>query len=168
MIRINMIVFLLLCCVAVVAQRRLSVLDMETHNPIADANVVSERFKATTDSLGRIVIPDSCKSLIVSHVNYESDIVNTDETNDTIYLLSKLLKLPEVVVFGNGKDRDYSQLQYSLKLDKIEAQLLAANPNGGTGGGLGALISYLLPKKWRPGYGKKSRKERLKEILDNY
>ena len=149
-----------------VAQRRLVVVDVETLIPVAGANVVSREGTVTTDSLGHVSVSDSCKSLSLSHVNYESRLINLNELRDTVFMISKLLNLKEVVVFGHGKKRDYSELQRRLGLDRVEAQLAAA---GSPGMDLVALFNTLfVPKKWRASYRKKQRMKRLKEILDSY
>lgn len=150
----------------VVAQRRLVVVDVETLIPVAGANVVSREGTVTTDSLGHVSVSDSCKSLSLSHVNYESRLINLNEVRDTVFMISKLLNVKEVIVFGHGKKRDYSELQRRLGLDRVEAQLAAA---GSPGMDLVALFNTLfVPKKWRASYRKKQRMKRLKEILDSY
>jgi hypothetical protein len=149
-----------------VAQRRLVVVDVETLIPVAGANVVSREGTMTTDSLGHVSVSDSCKSLSFSHVNYESRLINLNEVRDTVFMISKLLNVKEVIVFGHGKKRDYSELQRRLGLDRVEAQLAAA---GSPGMDLVALFNTLfVPKKWRASYRKKQRMKRLKEILDSY
>ena len=149
-----------------VAQRRLVVVDVETLIPVAGANVVSREGTVTTDSLGHVSVSDSCKSLSFSHVNYESRLINLNEVRDTVFMISKLLNVKEVIVFGHGKKRDYSELQRRLGLDRVEAQLAAA---GSPGMDLVALFNTLfVPKKWRASYRKKQRMKRLKEILDRY
>ena len=150
------------------AQRRLVVVDVETLAPVVGANVVSRDSTQTTDSIGHVFVSDSCMTITFSHVNYESRIINLDEVRDTVFMISKLLNLKEVVVFGHGKNRDYSDLQKSLKRDKIEAQLAAADPSVGFRIDLAKVVNAVIPKRWRPGYRKEQRKKRLKEILDNY
>ena len=54
-------------------------------------------------------------------------------------------------------------------MDKIDAQLAAANPNGGIN--LIALFNKLMPKKWLQKLRKNTKQERLKRIqkmLDEY
>ena len=85
------------------AQRRLVVVDVETLMPVAGANVSSKDGNLTTDSLGFFSVSDSCKTLSFSHVNYESRLVNLKEVRDTIFLISKLLNIKEVIVFGHGQ-----------------------------------------------------------------
>lgn len=146
--------------------RQIVVVDFETLVPIAGVNVTSREGIQVTDSLGCFAVGDSCRTLVFSHVNYESRVVNTDEVNDTVLMVSKQLNVKEVVVFGKAKNKeDLSALQNSLRLDKTEAQLLAANP--ASGGNLLQLLSYVIPKKWRK-ESKKSHKERLKRMLEEY
>ena len=168
MCRPIIIMLLLLCSAGLSAQRRLKVIDVETHLPIADVSVVGRYGTYLSDSLGRVSVPDSTLTLTFSHVGYDSRIVNLSEVRDTVFLISKLLFLNEVVVLGENKSKqpDYSGLQ--LKIDPVEAQLLGANPNGGVSLSLGKVVNSILPKRWRPGYKKAMRKERLKKILDDY
>lgn len=58
--------------------------------------------------------------MVFSHVNYESRIINMEEVRDTVYLISKLLNVKEVVVFGKAKPRSFIsvyvlQMQTKLK-----------------------------------------------------
>lgn len=147
------------------AQQRRVVVDIETLIPINGVNIASREGTITSDSLGWFSVSDSCRSLAFSHVNYESRIVNMEEVNDTVFLISKLLNIKEVVVFGHAQYRDdMKALKKQLRLEKNEAALLAANPAGGN---LLALIGYVIPKKWRQSK-KEARRERLKRILEEY
>ena len=155
----------MLSCLSATAQRKMVVVDIETLIPINGGNITSKDGTITSDSLGYFPVPDSCRSLAFSHVNYESRIVNMEEVNDTVFLISKLLNIKEVVVFGHAQYRDdMKALKKQLRLEKNEAALLAANPAGGN---LLALIGYIIPKKWRQSK-KAARRERLKRILEEY
>ena len=160
---------LLLLITAVVsqafAQRRLVVVDVETLVPVIGANVVSADGNTTTDSLGYFSVSDSCRSLAFSHVNYEPRMINLTEVRDTVYLISKLLNVREVVVFGHGPhDVLPEALKKQLKINKTEAELAAANPGGAN---LLPLLARLIPKKWRRNK-KEERLKRLKQILEDY
>ena len=160
---------LLLLITAVVsqafAQRRLVVVDVETLIPVAGANVVSKDGNTTTDSLGYFSVSDSCRSLAFSHVNYEPRMINLTEVRDTVYLISKLLNVREVVVFGHGPhDVLPEALKKQLKINKTEAELAAANPGGAN---LLPLLARLIPKKWRKNK-KEERMKRLRQILEDY
>jgi len=133
---------------------------------VAGTNVVTKESTAQTDSMGCITVSDSCRTLVFSHVNYESRMLNLEEVKDTVYLISKLLNLKEVVVFGQDKRGDkIKDLKNQLGLSKTDAQLIAANPASGMN--LFGLIGKLIPKKWRKSK-KESRRERLKRVIEEY
>jgi hypothetical protein len=161
---------MVLCSTGLSAQRQLTVVDVETLVPVIGANVVGKYGSYVTDSLGMVSVSDSSMTLTFSHVNYDGRIINLSEVRDTVFLISKLLNLKEVVVFGVNKSKrpDFSELNNGLKLNKVEAQLAAADLSKGTSIDLGKVVNFILPKKWRPGYKKAQRKKRLKEILDDY
>lgn len=148
------------------AQRQLRVVDVETLMPVAGANVVTKESTAQTDSMGCITVSDSCRTLVFSHVNYESRMLNLEEVKDTVFLISKLLNLKEVVVFGHDKREDkMKDLKSQLGLSKTDAQLIAASSNQGMN--LFGLIGKLIPNKWRKSK-KESRRERLKRVIEEY
>jgi mannose/fructose/N-acetylgalactosamine-specific phosphotransferase system component IIB len=138
--------------------------------PVGGANVASKFWTVQTDSLGRVTVADSCRSLVFSHVNYESRIINLEEVRDTVFLISKLLNVKEVVVFGKGKHKDeLKDLNSRLRLSKEELEMLNVNPNAGVN--VLALINMLIPKKWKEKWRKhtkEGRRERLKQILRDY
>ncbi len=149
-------------CVVARGQRRLVVVDVETRVPIRGVNVVSNAHKAdTTDWQGLVTVPDSCRSLSLSHVKYESRILNVSEVQDTIFLISKLMGLPEVTVLGQGKNEDrLKELKKSLVLNPTDAQLIAADPSQGFN--VLGLLKALLKKR------KESKKERFRRMLEEY
>ena len=148
------------------AQRQLRVVDVETLVPVAGANVVSKDCTVQTDSMGCVTVSDSCRTLVFSHVNYESRMLNLEEVRDTVFLISKLLNLKEVVVFGQKKrDDKLKDLKNQLGLSPLDAQLIGASTNSGMN--LFGLIGKLIPNKWRKSK-KESRRERLKRIIEEY
>ena len=170
MYRLLFLTLMVLCSTGLSAQRQLTVVDVETLVPVIGANVVGKYGSYVTDSLGMVSVSDSSMTLTFSHVNYDGRIINLSEVRDTVFLISKLLNLKEVVVFCVNKSKrpDFSELNNGLKLNKVEAQLAAADLSKGTSIDLGKVVNFILPKKWRPGYKKAQRKKRLKEILDDY
>jgi hypothetical protein len=80
------------------------------------------------------------------------------------------LNIKEVVVFGHGPQEEISDdLKKKLKMDAINAQLAAANPNSGIN--VLAILKKLIPKKWLASLRKNSKEERLKRLqkmLDEY
>lgn len=161
---------MLLCSLQVPAQRKLVVVDVETLIPIAQANVITKHQTVQTDSLGCVVVSDSCRSLVFSHVNYESRIVNLEEVRDTVFLISKLLNVREVVVLGKSKNKDdLSRLNRGLRLSKEELEMMKVNPSSGID--VKGLVNMLIPKKWKEKWRKhtkEGRRERLKQILRDY
>ena len=157
----------LVCCFAALsvsafAQKRFVVVDVETRVPIRGVNVQSGAHRAdTTDWQGLITIPDSCRTLSLTHVKYESRILNVSEVKDTIFLISKLMGLNEVVVFGKGKGDDpLKELKKSMFLDKKELQLAAANPSAGFN--VLGLVQKLFKRR------KLSKKEKYRKMLEEY
>ena len=150
-------------CVAVRGQRRLIVVDVETRVPIRGVNVLSSASLQadTTDWQGLVSVPDTCRSLSFSHVKYESRLLNLDEVKDTVFLISKLMGLPEVTVFGHGKGEDkLKELKKRMRISKEEAQLAAADPAAGFN--VLGLIQKLVKRR------KESKKERFRRMLEEY
>ena len=165
MIRRTLLLLIMAVATQAFAQRKLVVVDVETLIPVVGANVVSKDGTTTTDSLGYFSVSDSCRSLAFSHVNYEPRMINLTEVRDTVYLISKLLNVREVVVFGHGShDVLPEALKKQLKITKTEAALAAADPRAVN---LLPLLARLIPKKWRRNK-KEERLKRLKQILDDY
>ena len=165
MMRRTLLLLFLAVATQTFAQRRLVVVDVETLIPVAGANVTSKDGTTTTDSLGYFSVSDSCRSLAFSHVNYEPRMINLTEVRDTVYLISKLLNVREVVVFGHGPhDVLPEALKKQLKINKTEAELAAADPSAVN---LLPLLARLVPKKWRKNK-KDERMKRLRKILDDY
>ena len=165
MIRLFLVILFAVLSVTAFGQRRLVVVDVETRVPIRGVNVASSAHRAdTTDWQGLITVPDSCRTLSLTHVNYESRILNLNEVNDTIFLISKLMGLPEVTVFGVGKREDkLKDLKNQLGLSKTDAQLIAADPSAGVN--VMGLVS--LVRKLFKGH-KMSRKEKFQKMIEEY
>lgn len=150
-----------------VAQRQYVVADVETSLPIAGASVQGSGPVLTTDSTGCFLLTDSCHTLIVSHLNYESRIIDLRTVStDTLFLISKLHSTDEVFVFGQRPydDPRVTDLNRRLRINSTELQLQQANPNGNLLG----LIRYLIPKKWRSGNRKKQRAQHHDDVLREY
>ena len=163
--RLLVILALVFLSLPALAQRRLVVCDVESLQPISQVSVRSSAGVDITDSLGYFSVPDTCKSLVFTHVNYESRLLNLSEVRDTVFLVSKYMSIREVVVFGKGKNDEVAErMNKMLGLDKTDAQLLGANPSGGNLLGLiGHAIGKLLPKSKSA-----KRKQKAREIIENY
>ena len=163
--RIALLIYLMLLSVSVAAQRRLVVCDVETLEPISNVSVQSSVGVDTTDSY--FSVPDTCKSILLSHVNYESRLLHLNEVHDTVFLVSKYLGIREVVVFGKGKDNGLAErINKMVVLNKTDAQLLAIDPS--SGGNLLALIGKAIGKLFFKKNSKAKRKAKAREILENY
>ena len=158
--------FLMAVVTQVFAQRRFVVVDVETLIPVTGANVVTSDGNTTTDSLGYFSVSDSCRTMAFSHVNYEPRMIRLEEVRDTVFLISKLLNIREVVVFGHGPhDVLPEALKKQLKINKTEAELVSIDPS--SGGNLLPLLARLIPKKWRRNK-KEEQMKQLKRILEEY
>ena len=165
--RIILLISLMLLSVAVAAQRRLVVCDVETFQPISSVSVRSSAGVDVSDSLGYFSVPDTCKSLMLSHLNYESRLLHLNEVRDTIFLVSKDMGMREVVVFGKGKDDGLAdRINKMVVLNKTDAQLLAIDP--ASGGNLFGLIGKAIGKLFLKKSSKAKRREKAREILKNY
>jgi hypothetical protein len=162
MFRLMMICYIALSSAAAVAQRQFVVVDVETRSPIRGVNVMSSAQQVdTTDWQGLVVVPDTCLTLSLTHVKYESRILNVTEVKDTIFLISKLMGLPELTVFGKGKGEDQlKELKRQMRIAKTEAQLAAADPAAGFN--VLGLIGKLLKRR------KDKRKEKFLKMLEDY
>ena len=164
------ILFLTMGTVSAFSQKRLVVADVETLLPVAGVSVQGKGQAVVTDSAGRFAVPDSSRTLLFSHVNYESRIVNLDDVAaDTVFIISKLLNLKEVVVFGkvHYENDGLDELRRNLRIQRTEAQLLANDPNKPATVPL-SLLSRLLPKKWRASYKREQRRKRHEDLLREY
>ena len=133
--------------VSAFAQKRFVVVDVETRVPIRGVNVTSSAQLTDTTNW--------------QHVKYESRILNVEEVKDTIFLISKLMGLPEVTVFGKGKGEDaLKELKRQMRIEKSEAQLLAADPSAGFN--ILGLLQKLFKRR------KESKKERFRKIIEDY
>jgi hypothetical protein len=146
------------------AQKQRTVVDGDTGRGIANVSIKGKDFTIVTDSLGRFTLPENCKTLLFSHINYVSYLVNLNDLGDSVALFSNSTLLNEVTVLGKPTGKDpLAELNKGLRLNKTDAQLLSANPNGNLLG----LLKYLIPKKWLKNT-KKERSEHLKHILEEY
>ena len=165
--RFVLLIGLMLLSVSMSAQRRLVVCDVETLEPISSVSVRSSAGVEVSDSSGYFSVPDTCKSLMLSHLNYESRLLKLNEVHDTVFLVSKFLGMHEVVVFGRGKDDGVAErMNKMLTLNKTDAQLLANNP--ANGGNLLSLVGRAIGKLISKKSSKAKRKKKAKEILENY
>ncbi len=139
------------------------VYDGDTGRGIANVSIMGKDFVVLSDSTGRYTLPKECKTVVLSHMNYTSYMVNLTDLPDSVALFSDSHRLGEVIVFGTPKENPLAELNKRLRLERTEAELSAANPNGNLLG----LFKYLVPKKWRTSK-KKRRKQQLDKVLQDY
>lgn len=165
--RIVLLTCLILLSASAAAQRRLVVCDVETLDPISSVSVRSSAGVEVTDSLGYFSVPDTCKSIMLSHLNYESRMLHLNEVRDTVFLVSKFLGMHELVVFGRGKDNGLGEsISKMVSLSKTDAQLLGNDP--ANGGNLFALIGKAIEKLISKKSSKAKRREKARYILEHY
>ena len=147
--------FALFACLSVTAQRRIRVLDVETHEPVGNASVEPNKGAFTmTDSLGYATIPEVFDSLFIRHLKYEHERLLAHEVKDTVYLFATENMLDEVTVVS-------PQTMLNSMKEQLKTKPL---PDPGK-----AAMSVPLSKilKW---FGFKSKrekkKERVKRILE--
>ena len=94
--------FLLLFCLmstSLLAQRQITVIDMDTNLPVKDVSVKAGHARSVqTDVLGRAEIPVVFDSIAFIHIRYEHEHLAFAEVGDTMYLLPKEHLLPEVTI----------------------------------------------------------------------
>lgn len=140
------------------AQLSAVVYDMETRRCVPDVKVyINPRGTVVTDRYGRFVITGKCNSITLSHGSYEALSLARSSVRDTIWLLPKMRRLDEVVIYGKKPKPGF---------DIGEATRRAAV---GTGikGGSGASFDFMSifnPKARKHA----KRRKKIKEMLDKY
>lgn len=153
--RVFFLYILVIASLSASAQRRIRVLDVETHEPVVSASVEPNKGKSTlTDSLGYAMIPEKFDSLFIRHLKYERERLMAHEVKDTVYLFATENMLDEVTVIS-------PQTMLNSMNEQLKTKPL---PDPGK-----AAITIPLSKilKW---FGYKSKrekkKERVKRILE--
>ncbi len=120
------LIIVILSAVYVSAQRKIVVVDMETHLPVADVSVKTDSARAVmTDRNGVASISERFDSISFSHMRYLSDKVTFEEMKDTMYLVPKNLMLPDVVVTGVNPDlKKAMKKNYERMLEQPKLKVL--------------------------------------------
>ena len=91
--------FLMLLPLQTMAQRRITVVDMDTSLPVKGVSVkVGGGQISVTDHAGHVNIPIVFESIVFSHIMYEPEHLTMTEVRDTMYLVPKEHQLPEVSI----------------------------------------------------------------------
>ena len=113
---------LLLCCLTAEAQRKITVLDVETLQPIEGVTVRVDSCQAViTDRQGVVTVAERFDSISFSHVLYERERLAFAEVGDTMQMFPSAMMLPEVQVVSVSPE-----LLSSIK--EGIAQIVAAQP----------------------------------------
>ena len=99
------LLLLFLVCGMTYGQRRITVLDMETHLPIKDVTVrVDSDYVRRTNYVGQADIPLVFRYIVFTHMKYAKERLSFTEMTDTMYLLARSYTLDEIVVMGVNPD----------------------------------------------------------------
>lgn len=80
------------------AQRQITILDMDTHLPVANVSVRAGGRVVSSDAIGRVRVDSLADSISFRHVHYLPERMRSYEVGDTMYLLPQDHVLDEVVV----------------------------------------------------------------------
>ena len=131
--RLYFITTFLLCCVGVMAQRKLVVASLESKAPQRDVQVrIDNGSEIRTPWNGMIEIPDSFKRIDFCHPKFQRRYVLRDEIHgDTIFLIPTLRAIDEVVILGKDRRKDMmtNMLRPTTPKEVPLPQVVAAGPN---------------------------------------
>lgn len=142
------------------------VVNLENNTPIRDLLVYTDDGQETkTKWDGTFSLRETFKRVDFAHPNYEKRYMLREEIKgDTIGLIPNLFALGEVVIYGHRRN---SPLMNSVKLSKVDAQLLQSQP---TGFNILGLVAKGLDELWfkKTRHRKEMKKQKEKMILENY
>lgn len=154
------ILLLLLVVAAVTCRAQLSavVFDIETRRCVPGVTVyINPSGKTMTDSYGRFAVSGDCNGITLSHGSFEPLALDKSAVRDTIWLLPKMRRLDEVVIYGKKPKPGFD----------IKAATQRAAAGAGFNGGSGANIDFFSifnPKARKHA----KRRKKIKEMLDKY
>ena len=154
------ILLLLLVVAAVTCRAQLSavVFDIETRRCVPGVTVyINPSGKTMTDSYGRFAVSGDCNGITLSHGSFEPLALDKSAVRDTIWLLPKMRRLDEVVIYGKKPKPGFD----------IKAATQRAAAGAGLMGGSGANIDFFSifnPKARKHA----KRRKKIKEMLDKY
>lgn len=154
------ILLLLLVVAAVTCRAQLSavVFDIETRRCVPGVTVyINPSGKTMTDSYGRFAVSGDCNGITLSHGSFEPLALDKSAVRDTIWLLPKMRRLDEVVIYGK-KPRP----GFDIK-EAVRRAVHGAGMKGGSGAGFD-FMSIFNPKAHKQA----KRRKKIKEMLDKY
>lgn len=152
------LVFLLGAANVCRAQVSAVVFDMETRCCVPGVTVyVNPNGRVVTDRYGRFVIGGECNSITLSHGSYEPLSLGKDAVPDTVWLLPKMRRLDEVVIYGKKPKPGFDVRQAARRA------AAGVGMKGGTGANFD-FFSIFNPKERKHA----KRRKKIKEMLDKY
>lgn len=154
------ILLLLLVVAAVTCRAQLSavVFDIEMRRCVPGVTVyINPSGKTMTDSYGRFAVSGGCNGITLSHGSFEALSLDKSSVRDTIWLLPKMRRLDEVVIYGKKPKPGFD----------IKAAIQRAAAGAGVRGGSGANFDFFSIFNPKARKHAKRRKE-IKEMLDKY
>lgn len=161
--KLYLIIWLMLWCSEVFAQRKLVVASLESKAPQRDIKVrVDNGDEIVTPWNGEIEVPDSFKRITVSHPKFQHRYVLHDELkNDTIYLIPTLHAIDEVVVYGTDRSKQMMAniMRPAIPKEVPLPQVVPAGPN------VLAMLGWLFEKTVAPKIETKQRRKRALKVV---
>ncbi|WP_033147321.1 hypothetical protein [Prevotella sp. P6B1] len=107
MMKLYLVVWLMLWCSEVFAQRRLVVASLESKVPQRDIKVrIDNGDEIVTPWNGEFEVPDTFRRIAFSHPKFQHRYVLHDEVkSDTIFLIPTFHAVDEVVVYGTDRSK---------------------------------------------------------------
>lgn len=150
-----------LVAVQAMAQKQISVIDDDTHQPVAYAIIADSTGQIARTSLqGIAIVPEHKGEIIIVHDSYGRVTYDYDELPTVVEMHRRDYTLDEVEVVGVKGEK----LDIHIKgMDKVEKADAAQKASGGNP------FAWLSDKVFNAKERKrKAHLERLKEILDDY
>ena len=140
------------------AQVSAVVFDMETRCCVPGVTVyVNPNGRVVTDRYGRFVIGGECNSITLSHGSYEPLSLGKDAVPDTVWLLPKMRRLDEVVIYGKKPKPGYDIRE------SVRRAVHGAGIKGSSCGNFDFFESISFKKRKQA-----KRRKKIKEMLDKY
>lgn len=114
--RYAIIMFLVAVCIKTGAQRKVVVIDIETHVPVRDVMIRTDRGTGMkTDYRGIAMIEEPFDTITLKQPKYMSRKMGREELKDTVILMPKAHQLSEVTVWGKDRKNIKSMVGQATK-----------------------------------------------------
>lgn len=131
------------------------VFDMETLRPVSGVKIyMNPAGRTDTDIYGRFNIGAEVNSVTFTHGSFESLSMNVEEIRDTVWLIPKMRRLDEVVIYGVKP-----KLGFDMK-DAVRRNIGGAG-RGPSGMDIFSIFNFKANKQAR-------RRKEIKKMLDKY